>query len=184
VDKPIWTISRKWVYVSAKTWEFMRKRKQKVSWWNIVWFPQAIPKQAFILWLAILNRLTIGERLVIWGFQGDTQCLFCRNGMEIRDHLFFSCIFSSHIWKTCINCCFVQHHLLDWQGVLDEACRKWKTKKLLGVLCRLILSPTVYHIWQARNEIKALRHPKNGRADSSFDFLGSSEEDLWKGKVH
>jgi hypothetical protein len=27
VDKPIWTISRKGVYVSAETWEFMRKRK-------------------------------------------------------------------------------------------------------------------------------------------------------------
>jgi len=80
--------------------------------------------------------------------------------MESRDHLFFSCSFSSHIWKTCINCCFVQHPLLDWQGVLDEACRKWKTKKLLGVLCRLILSSTMYHIWRARNEIKVLGHPK------------------------
>lgn len=91
------TTSRKGVYVSAKTWEFMRKRKQKVNWWNIVWFPQAILKQAFILWLVILNRLTTGERLVTWGFQGDTQCLFCKNGMESCDYLFFSCSFSSHI---------------------------------------------------------------------------------------
>jgi len=47
---------------------------------------------------------------------------------------------------------------LYWQGVIDEARRKWKTKKLLGVLCRL--SYAVYHIWRARNEIKVLGHPK------------------------
>ncbi len=44
VDKPIWTLSRKGVYVSADTWDFMRKMKPKISWWSVVWFSQAIPK--------------------------------------------------------------------------------------------------------------------------------------------
>jgi hypothetical protein len=65
-DKPMWTISQKDVFVSSDTWDFMRKRKQEVRWWHIVWFPQAIPKQAFILWLAMLNRVSTGERLVTW----------------------------------------------------------------------------------------------------------------------
>jgi hypothetical protein len=104
--------------------------------------------------------LTTGERFVTWGYQGDTQCVFCRNGIESRDHLFFSCSFSSRIWKTCLNRCFNQHPLLDWQSMLDEACSKWKTKKMLGVLCRLILSSTMYHLWRARNEIKVQGHPK------------------------
>lgn len=65
VDKPFWTLSRRGVFVSAKTWEHMRQKKQEVNWWSVVWFPQAIPKQSFILWLAILNRLTTGESLVI-----------------------------------------------------------------------------------------------------------------------
>jgi len=65
VDKPFWTLSRRGVFVSAETWEHMRQKKQEVNWWSVVWFPQAIPKQSFILWLAILNRLTTGERLVI-----------------------------------------------------------------------------------------------------------------------
>jgi hypothetical protein len=59
-----------------------------------------------------------------------------------------------------MNRCFYQHPPLDWQSVLDEACRKWRTKKLQGVLCKLILSSTVYHIWRTRNEIKAKGHPK------------------------
>jgi hypothetical protein len=64
------------------------------------------------------------------------------------------------IWKTCMNRCFYQRPPLDWKSVLDEACRKWRTKKLQGVLCKLILSFTVYHIWCTRNEIKAKGHLK------------------------
>jgi hypothetical protein len=61
VDKPIWILSQKGVYVSANTWDYVRKRKQEVSWWPIVWFLQAIPKQAFILWLAVPNGLSTGK---------------------------------------------------------------------------------------------------------------------------
>jgi len=70
-DKPVWTISWKGVFVSSNTWDFMRKMKQEVRWWPIVWFHQAIPKQAFILFLAVLNRLSTRERVVAWGVQGD-----------------------------------------------------------------------------------------------------------------
>jgi hypothetical protein len=59
-----------------------------------------------------------------------------------------------------MNRCFIQHSFLDWQNILDVASRKWKTKKMLGVLCRLVLSSSVYHIWKARNEIKLQGHPK------------------------
>lgn len=48
----------------------------------------------------------------------------------------------------------------DWQVVISEGCSKWKTKALMGVLCRLILSSTVYGIWRTRNEIKHSGQPK------------------------
>jgi len=31
-----------------------------VSWWKLVWHQLAIPKQAFILWLAVNNKLSTG----------------------------------------------------------------------------------------------------------------------------
>jgi len=34
VDKPIWT--RKGVYMSADTWNYVRKNKQEVRWWPII----------------------------------------------------------------------------------------------------------------------------------------------------
>jgi hypothetical protein len=122
VDKPIWTITNKCVYESAGTWNYMKNKKQEIRWWPLIWFPHTIPKQGFILWLTMLNRLTTGERLVVWGYQGDTMFFFffpCKNGVESRDHLFFQCNFSS---RTIVN------PPLDWHDVIDEGCSKWKTK--------------------------------------------------------
>jgi hypothetical protein len=47
-----------------------------------VWFPHAIPKHAFILWLAMQDRLLIGDHLIKWGYKGEVKCLFCHNQME------------------------------------------------------------------------------------------------------
>lgn len=82
VDKRIWTIARYGTFVSADTWNHLRRKKATVSWWPLVWHPHAIPKQAFILWLAIHNQLNTGDRLLSRGFKCDTECVFCRHGMK------------------------------------------------------------------------------------------------------
>lgn len=38
---------------------------------------------------AFKNALITGERMMRWGFKGETNCVFCRNGLEDRNHLFF-----------------------------------------------------------------------------------------------
>jgi hypothetical protein len=65
-----------------------------VSWWKLVWHQLAIPKQAFILWLAVNNKLSTGVCMLVCGFMSDTSCVFCRGGTESRDHLLFVCGFS------------------------------------------------------------------------------------------
>jgi len=52
-----------------------------------------------LTWLAMRDALSTGRKLLGWGFQGDVKCIFCRFGIEDRDHLFFSCGFSGRIWK-------------------------------------------------------------------------------------
>jgi hypothetical protein len=71
--KPIWTIAKKGTYINAETWNFLRKKKDNVDWWHLVWFPHAIPKQTFILWLTMHNRLSTGDRLLAWGYTGNTK---------------------------------------------------------------------------------------------------------------
>jgi len=146
VERPIWTISRSGFYDSADNLNFFRQRKNEVAWWSLIWFTQAILKQAFLLWLAVYNRLTTADRLLSWDFSGDTSCVFCRRGTESRDHLFFQCSFSSRIWKECMNRCSIVQPGFDWQEVMEEDCRKWKTKLMPGVVCRLVLSST-YCLW-------------------------------------
>ena len=66
-----------------------RVKKTKLPWHCIVWFPQAIPRQSFMVWLAFKNNLSTG---VIMRETGSEQgCVYCREKDESRDHLFFAC---------------------------------------------------------------------------------------------
>jgi hypothetical protein len=89
-DKPIWSISKKKIYMSSDTWEMIRKKNPIVDWWQLVWFPLAIPEQVFVLWLGMKNCLTTGDCLAKWGYKGNVTYMYCQNGMESRGHLFFS----------------------------------------------------------------------------------------------
>jgi hypothetical protein len=126
VDKPVWTLARSGLFTCANTWNHLRKKKMAVSWWPVVWHSFDIPKQAFILWLAINNTLTTGDRLLAWGYKGDASCGFCRAGIESRDHIFFSCGFSSRVWKTCLQWCGLLNLSTSWSDLIDEGCRNWK----------------------------------------------------------
>ena len=67
-DKAIWTTSKKGCYVSSETWHILRKKKLEIDWWKLVWFPLAITKQAFILWLVMQDRLLTRDRLIKMGY--------------------------------------------------------------------------------------------------------------------
>jgi len=44
--------------------------------------------------------------------------------------------------------------------VIEEGCNHWKTKSMLGLTCRLVLSAAVYGLWRARNELRFGGHPR------------------------
>jgi hypothetical protein len=88
-DKPVWTVSRKGSYVSSETWDFLREKKEEVVWWKMMWFPHAIPKHAFNLWLVVQDRLLTGDHMMELGYKGEVKCLFCHNQIESKEHLFF-----------------------------------------------------------------------------------------------
>jgi hypothetical protein len=68
-DKAIWTASKKRCYFSLDTWQILRKKKIEIEWEKLVWFPLAIPKQAFILWLVMKDMLLIGDHLIKMGYK-------------------------------------------------------------------------------------------------------------------
>jgi hypothetical protein len=158
-DPPVWIVSKNGSYVSSETWNFLRDKKEEVDWWKMVWFPYAIPKHAFIVWLAVQDRLITGAQMVKWGYKGEVKCLFCHNQIESREHLFFECSFSYRIWNFCMLRCQVNNFSVSLDEVLKVGIRKWKSKNLKGLLCRLVLGSVIYNIWQTRNEIKHVSQP-------------------------
>ncbi|XP_013594463.1 PREDICTED: uncharacterized protein LOC106302517 [Brassica oleracea var. oleracea] len=79
-------------FSSLKTWEQIREKKATVPWSRAVWFTQGVPRYTFIVWLAVRNRLSTGDRMRAWGIQ--RSCVLCGEKDETRDHVFFACRYS------------------------------------------------------------------------------------------
>lgn len=84
-------------YNSSKTWDAVSPRAEKKSWSSSVWFKGSIPKHAFNMWVAQLNRLPTRARLASWGILNNTDCCLCGREDETRDHsLYFHPIGLAH----------------------------------------------------------------------------------------
>ncbi|XP_010467312.1 PREDICTED: uncharacterized protein LOC104747378 [Camelina sativa] len=85
-------------FSTKDTWNQVRTTAAEVSWYDCVWFSHSISKFSFCTWLAVRNKLSTGDRMAQWS-SGDTGvCVLCNNAPGTRDHLFFSCAYSSEIW--------------------------------------------------------------------------------------
>ena len=62
-------------------------------------FSGAIPRQAFNMLLANLNRLPTKVRLASWGLNVQTTCCLCNSYEESRDHLFLTCTYAITLWR-------------------------------------------------------------------------------------
>lgn len=56
-------------FSASKTCNYLRIKKTITPWHNLVWFPQAIPQQSFMVCLAFLDRLSTGVRMRRWGIE-------------------------------------------------------------------------------------------------------------------
>ncbi|GKC40037.1 RNA-directed DNA polymerase, eukaryota, reverse transcriptase zinc-binding domain protein [Tanacetum coccineum] len=58
-DKILWKIQngKPFIFSAKTTWEDLRCRGQNVKWNNMVWYSQGFPRQSFILWLAVKEKL-------------------------------------------------------------------------------------------------------------------------------
>ncbi|XP_059454949.1 uncharacterized protein LOC132185153 [Corylus avellana] len=123
------------VYGNSDTWEALRLKYTKVSWWRLVWLAMAIPKQAFLLWLTIRDSLATGRKMLSWGYKGDVSCSFClKRCIEDREHLFFLCSFSRRIRKELLHLCLVDNEYVDWEDIL-----KWGLLELMRITMKAVL---------------------------------------------
>ncbi|XP_074288686.1 uncharacterized protein LOC141613844 [Silene latifolia] len=65
--------------------------KPKVSWRFLCWNTLNIPKNSFIFWVIMHQRLLTKGRLVRMGIIVDGSCDICTAALEDHEHLFSDC---------------------------------------------------------------------------------------------
>ncbi|KAL0455563.1 UNVERIFIED_CONTAM: hypothetical protein Slati_0895500 [Sesamum latifolium] len=110
-----------------------------------------IPRNCFILWLAILERLSTLDK-AWWTFL-DNTCVLCSTGeIESHTHLFFQCEFS----RVCLRILEAEVRFtvprIGWQHTIMWSSRRWRGKHPWNATSRALLASIVYHIWKERNK--------------------------------
>ena len=120
-----------------------------VPWFSIVWLRQGTPKHSFLSWLLLLNRCPTRDRLLSWGLATDPSCLLCNNAPESRDHLFFTCSYSWHIWSTIARRSRFSPSASWDQTIADlQLTHRSRHQRYLSILC---WQCSMYMIWSERN---------------------------------
>ncbi|KAI5662011.1 hypothetical protein M9H77_21334 [Catharanthus roseus] len=94
---------------TVNAYTFFAHHGKKLSWTKIVWNVTFLPKFSFILWLAVLGKLPILDRLTF--LDVDSTCKLCNQQEESLSHLFFTCSFTGDIWKS----------IREWAGLRRQS---------------------------------------------------------------
>ena len=90
-DKAVWIDKHGNVkdYATNIVWKDVRIEGDCVKWKKLVWFSNCIPKHAFILWLAVKQKLCTQDKLQKWYPNKQFECNLCEKGLDSHNHLFF-----------------------------------------------------------------------------------------------
>ncbi|XP_021996178.1 uncharacterized protein LOC110893375 [Helianthus annuus] len=91
-------------FSTSVAWDNLRRQQNEVLWPKVVWFPQAIPKHAFLMWLVVQKKLKTQDIMSSWNSSGNANlnllcCSLCVSGPDSHNHLFFECDYSAQVWS-------------------------------------------------------------------------------------
>lgn len=137
-------------FSTKDTWCQIRSAGLLQPWVKGVWFSNSTPKYSFFMWLATLNRLSTGDRMLAWNGGVNPSCVFCNDPWETRDHLFFSCVFSARIWENLSRRILGIHFTLAFEDILSLISGT-VLKRTSRFIMRYAFQVTAYSIWCERN---------------------------------
>lgn len=139
-------------FTTSSTWNVIRLSKPRVQWYKGCGLPTQLI--SFLIWLAIHNRLSTGDRMKKRNSEMSTKCICCDNIEEKRNHLFFSCRYSAEIWKNLTKRLLSHHYSTDCNSLMTLICSSDLPHTNIFLL-RYAFQATLYLIWHERN---ARRH--------------------------
>ncbi|KAK4384404.1 hypothetical protein Sango_3063900 [Sesamum angolense] len=125
----------------------------RVFWHGLLQGKFKIPRHGFILWLAILEKLSTMDKP--WVPSAENGCVLC-GGLfdETHEHLFFKCWYSKRCLTILKRKIKFQWPYIDWQRGLMWASKRWRGNHLINAAFRATLAALVYHLWVERNNRK------------------------------
>lgn len=137
-------------FSSKNTWQMIRQDHTVQEWSRGVWFKHATPKYSFHIWTAMRNRLITCDRILKWNPTINPTCVLCQQSMETRNHLFFTCAYSSQIWKKLMRGLLRSRYTEDWEEIVDLLLDNRQDRIRLFLL-RYCFQATAHTIWWERN---------------------------------
>ncbi|KAF8107081.1 hypothetical protein N665_0126s0001 [Sinapis alba] len=130
-------------------YDCLREVTMSLPWTKIVWIKGGIPRHIFLCWLHYLNRCPTKDRLIQWGLNTDPTCLLCNSAPETRDHLFYQCSYSWHLWqRVALRCSFTPSQ--QWNQTISDL-QAIPAASTTSQLILLAWQSTMYYIWTERN---------------------------------
>ncbi|XP_071739438.1 uncharacterized protein [Rutidosis leptorrhynchoides] len=142
-------------FSSQVAWESLRPKAPLVSWFSLIWFPQGVSRQAFIMWLLVKEKLKTQDKLKAWDVGSsrhlNDSCALCKTQQDSHDHLFFECPFSMQVWSRVQQNIPLQILSYKWREIMDLLSEVADRQVARVVVSKLLLSASVYFLWQERN---------------------------------
>lgn len=126
----VWRVEVLGQYTIASGYQWLMGEQQRLDMQAVVWHRMVLPRHAFIMWLAIKQRLfTMDHLSALLPLVQDTQCVLCEGTIETHLHLFFECTYSRQLLRL----------LCQWLRVDDvpqtmHCWRHWMVHALINTL--------------------------------------------------
>lgn len=99
------------------------------------------------------NRLSTSDRIIKWNPNIDTTCVLCKQNIETKNHLFFSCSYSNQIWGKLMKELLRTQYTEERDDIIALLLdRQYNQVKLF--LMRYAFQVTVHTIWRERNRMR------------------------------
>ncbi|XP_021996389.1 uncharacterized protein LOC110893597 [Helianthus annuus] len=143
-------------YSTFGVWNDIREIQEPVDWDRIVWYPQAIPRHSFLMWLIVCKKLKTQDIMCNWRASGNANynllcCSLCTLGPDSHDHLFFECEFASQVWYGVRDKVGMQMIGKRWDDIMDYLRHHAASKHASHIIGKLVVAASAYFVWQERN---------------------------------
>ncbi|XP_058764072.1 uncharacterized protein LOC131637497 [Vicia villosa] len=139
-------------YNTVEIYNDLRGNREHVTWKYVLHRNFAKPLAKFILWLSLLDRLSIKDRLLKHGSNVDAGCIFCRD-METLHHLFFECQTTNLIWRSVLHHIGYNRNPRGWSQEKIWLNSETRKKGWHRDLLKIAIAECVYGIWRHRNGV-------------------------------